>query len=329
MVYNSAAFFSQDKKFWDAYNRGRPAVPDSFFARIFAYHEAKVKANTGGSPTFGTIHDVGAGNAPFAAALRSRFSHVIISDILPSNVQLARERLGGGEVGPGTDGGFSFRVAGIADDHDIPPGSVDMVFATNVMHFADPQEDTMAVIARQLRPGGTFAAAGFAGARFYDADLQQLWERIAFQIGRVIMDAAPDANQDAILRSMNRTSGTYDVAPLPVRPDRFEPGAQRIRINMAEGDGMFPDTIPPEERYRVVGESWLGADDVETTETDEDWTFEMDLAGVKEHFGSFPFLLEPHEAFVDLFRELDEIMAGGRRVKGYFPVKLILATRAY
>lgn len=38
---------------------------------------------------------------------------------------------------------------------DIEAGGVDMVCATNVMHFPDPQEDAMATIARQLRPGGT------------------------------------------------------------------------------------------------------------------------------------------------------------------------------
>ena len=329
MVESTAAFFSQDKKFWDKYNRGRPGVPASFFARIFAYHEAKVKSNTGSSPTFSTVHDAGAGNAPFAATLRSRFAHVIISDIQPSNVQLARERVGGGEAGTGTDSGFSFRVAGIADDHDIPPGSVDMVFATNMMHFADPQETAIAAVARQLRPGGTFVAAGFAGARFYDGDLQELWERIGRQVGRVMLDTTPDADRDRVLRTMDRTSGTYDVAPLPVRPDQFEPGAQRICINMAEEEGIFPDMVPPEEKHRLVRESWLGPDDVETRETGEDWTFEMDLAGVKEHFSSFPFLSEPHSAFADLLKELDEIMPGGRRVKGCFPVKLILATRAY
>ena len=328
MADSTATFFAQDNKFWDTYNRGRPPVPDSFFARIFAYHEAKVTANTGGCPTFGTVHDTGAGNAPFAAALRSRFAHVIISDIVASNVQLARERLGGGHAGTGTDGGFSFRVAGIADDQGIPPASVDMVFATNVMHFADPQETAIAAIARQLRPGGTFAAAGFAGARFHDGDLQELWERVGRQMGRVGLEArAADGDLDAVLRAMARTTGTYDVAPL--RTGWFEPGAQRIYLNMAVGEYMFPDMIPPEEKHRVVMESCLGLDDVETREVDEDWSFEWDLAGVREHFGSFPFLSESHSAFADLYKELDEIMAGGRRVKGCFPVKLILATRAY
>ena len=43
-------FFAQDDEFWANYLKGRPAVPASFFSRIFNYHQ-----DNGGS--FGTMSD--------------------------------------------------------------------------------------------------------------------------------------------------------------------------------------------------------------------------------------------------------------------------------
>jgi len=157
---SNSKIFEQDDDFWSNYAKGRPRVPDSFFDRIFAFH-GQTRA------PFGTVHDVGAGSGPFAQLLRSRFERVIVSDVVLSNVQLARTRLAG-------QPGFSFRVAKIDEVDDLKPGSVDMVFATNVMHFSDPQETGMEAIARQLAHGGTFAAALFGPARFGDDKIQDL-----------------------------------------------------------------------------------------------------------------------------------------------------------
>ncbi|KAK3291282.1 S-adenosyl-L-methionine-dependent methyltransferase [Chaetomium fimeti] len=309
MGSNSNEIFAQDDKFWDNYLKGRPRVPDSFFTRIFDYHQAN-----GGA--FGTIHDVGAGNGVYALRLRSRFSHVLVSDVVPENVDLARQRLRGTQ-------GFSFRVAALEDSANIAPGSVDMVFAANVMHFPDPQAGAMAAVARQLRPGGTFCAAVFGPARFRDAALQDLWARISEQGGRqLLLKAADDAARAKTIGVMARTQGVYNVAPLD--PSLFRAGAKRIHLNMREGgvQGM----LPPEEAHRNTEPDYAGPDDVEVHETDEGWDFEADLAGVKEHFNSFPFISQFPDAFKDLYEEL-EVMAERAPFQGYYPVKIILGTR--
>lgn len=95
-------------------------LPESLFDRIFIYHQSK------GGPSE-TVHDVGAGNGTCAQKLRSRFAHAIVSDIVGDNVELARHRLAGSP-----EGGFSSRVARLQEADDIEPGSVDMVFTTNV-----------------------------------------------------------------------------------------------------------------------------------------------------------------------------------------------------
>ncbi|KAK8859002.1 S-adenosyl-L-methionine-dependent methyltransferase [Apiospora arundinis] len=299
--------FDQDDQSWENYSRGRPQVPDAFFDRIFAYHEGK-----GGQ--FGTVHDVGAGNGPYAKRLRARFAHVIVSDIVPTNVQLAQKRLRGLD-------GFAFRAAKLEEADDIPAGSIDMVFATNVMHFPDPQDAAMAVVARQLRSGGTFAAGTFGPARFPDPELQALWTRISQQGGRSLLQTVDDPETTA--KIMARTGGVNNVAPL--RPDLFLPGALRVHLNMAHGGLEGP--LPPEAAHLDTESSFTGLDDVEVFEEEAGWDFETDLEGVKAHFASFPFVSKFPDAFTELYKELDQLLADGRRVKGYFPAKIILATR--
>ncbi|KIA75324.1 hypothetical protein HK57_00203 [Aspergillus ustus] len=304
--------FAQDNKFWEIYSRGRPSVPPAFWSRIFTYHASKT--NT----TFNTVHDIGAGNGPYAQNLRSRFANVIVSDIVAENVALARERLSG-------QTGFTFRIAPLESRNGITPESIDMVFAANVMHFAEPQAFAMETIASQIKCGGTFAAAMFGPARFVDrdADIQNLWERISAQGGRELLDSTDNmekGKKEQLLKVMARTEGRYNVAPLDKRLWKDE---VRIYLNMKQGGilGM----LPPEIEFEREPDYRAGDRSVE--EGMEGWTFRANLEGLKEHFGSFPFVSQFPEAFVRLYEELEGFMSGGRVVEGYFPVVIILATR--
>ncbi|KAJ5592635.1 S-adenosyl-L-methionine-dependent methyltransferase [Penicillium hordei] len=296
--------FAQDKEFWNNYLKGRPQAPESFFNRIFNYHESH-----GG--VFGTVHDAGAGNGPYSQKLRSRFQHVIVSDIVAKNVGLAEDRLG-------TDG-FSYRTAKVEEVDDILPGSVDMVFATNVMHFPD-QQVAMAAIAQQLKAGGTFACGSFGPARFYDAKLQDLWQRISHEGGRQLLKKPGISSSDTI-RVLART-GDANMAPLD--PEVFVSGAQRVHLNFRSGG--ITGLLPP-EAYRKTEPNFTGPDDEVLFEDEEGWSFEKDLDGIKEHFCSFPFVAENLAVLAGLFAELDELLGDGRVVRGYFPAQIILATR--
>ena len=294
--------FAKDKTFWNNYLKGRPSAPDVFFERLFHYHQEH-------HGRFGTVHDVGAGNGPYADKLRFKFQHVIISDIASENVVLAKDRLG-------TDG-FSYRAARVEEGDDIPAGSVDMVFATNVMHFCD-QEGAMEVIAKQLRPDGTFACAGFGAARFEDARVQDIYTRINHSGGRALLKKADDPEK--LIAVMARTQGPYNVAPLDEA--LFLPGAQRIHLNMEKGGLTAP--LPPE--IAVTEPLHTGANDIEVTEREEGWGFVTDLEGVREHVLSFPFAREDPAVFAELWREMEDVVKD-RPVKGHWPAKIILATR--
>ena len=294
--------FTIDKAFWNNYLKGRPSAPSCFFERIFQYHHSH-----GG--IFNTIHDVGAGNGPYATKLRSKFQHVIVSDIAPENVALAKDRLG-------TDG-FTYRAARVEQADDIPDGSVDMVFATNVMHFCD-QEKAMKASAQQLRPGGTFACAAFGAARFEDPKVHELYTRICQTGARALLKKLDSSRH--LIEAMARTKGPYNVAPLDEA--LFLPGAKRIHLNFPE-EGMT-SPLPPEI---AIDEPWYtGANDVEVWEQEEGWSFVTDMSGVREHVASFPFAKDGSEDLESFWREMEDV-AGQKPIEGHWPAKIILATR--
>jgi SAM-dependent methyltransferase len=297
--------FARDEVFWNNYLKGRPQAPPSFFDRIYRYHEQH-----GGQ--FGVAHDAGAGNGPYSSELRSKFNHVIVSDIVKENVEFAEARLG-------TDG-YSYRAAKVEEADDIPPGSVDLVFITNALHFVD-QKIALETVAKQLRPGGTFAGAGFGPALFHDPKVQDVWTRISQQGGRVLLRKAEDPEQT--IRVMKRSSDGYNVAPLDEA--LFLPGAERVHLNMEKGG--ITGLLPPERADEAEEPIYTGPNDVEIYEIDEGWSFDTDLNGFKEHFGSFPHSKEDPEAFVELWQEIDELLKAGSKLDGVFPAKLILATR--
>ncbi len=309
---SSGKIFAQDDKFWDNYVKGRPRVPDAFFERIF---EAFTRPRAEPLGLF-TTSELEVGLTP--GKLGSRFDHVIVSDVVAGNVELARRN----NPGPG----FTFRVAKVEDMDNLVPGSVDMVFATNVMHFPEPQEVAMQAVAEQLRPGGTFAAALFGPARFRDAQATgPLGSGSAYQGGRQLLKQKNDGKMDDthLIRVMARTQDRYNVAPLDQA--LFTPGAQRINLNM--GQGGIRECCLPRRLTEIPKRNYTGPDDVEIDEDEEGWNFETDLAGVKEHFNSFPFISQFPDAFTDLYQELEGLLENGKLVKGYFPVKIILATR--
>jgi ubiquinone/menaquinone biosynthesis C-methylase UbiE len=297
--------FARDKAFWNNYLKGRPQVPETFFERIFRYHKEK---NAG----FGKAHDAGAGNGPYSQTLRNQFDHVVVSDIVPENVEYAKERLG--------NDGYSFRVAKVEDGNDILDGSVDLLFATNVMHFVN-QEEGMKTIIKQLKSGATLAIAGFGPACFYDPVVQDIWRRISQQGGRVLLKKAE--NPAETIKVMERSQDGYNLAPLD--NEFFLPGAKRVRLNMSYGG--ITGLLPEELRSQSAEPDYTGINDEIIYENEEGWSFRAGLEDIKQHFATFPHSSADPSAFVELWRELEQHLEGGKEVEGVFPAVIILATR--
>jgi SAM-dependent methyltransferase len=300
---SSNTIFAQKEGFWNNYLKGRPQAPQSLFNRIFSYHASQ-------NGTFGTVHDAGAGNGPYSHILREKFEHVIVSDIVPSNVSLAQQRLG--------TNGFTYRTASIEQAEDIPAGSVDMVFATNVMHFAD-QTIATNTIAKQLKSGGTLFCGTFGPARFYNKDVQDLWQAMSYEGGRALLKKA-EKMQDTV-NIMARSKG--NLAPLD--ETLWLPSAKRIDLNM--GKTGIITMLPPEEESQVTEPSHVGIEDEAIDDVEDGWGFEMDLENVKQHMLSFPFIADYEAALSVSFGRLEELLEDGKKVKGVFPARIILATR--
>lgn len=66
---------------------------------------------------------------------------------------------------------------------------------------------------------------------------------------------------------------------------------------------------------------------METYESDDEWKFKIDLDGIKEHVGSFPYSVREPAAFTELWTEVEDILRNRKSVDGVWPVTLILATR--
>ncbi|KAK3903567.1 hypothetical protein C8A05DRAFT_43225 [Staphylotrichum tortipilum] len=299
--------YEREEAFWDTYRVGRPTVPDSFFARIFDYHAAKGPsiAPNQPHPTFNLAHDAGAGDGLHAPRLRARFGHVIVSDVAPGNISLAREHL--------------------AEAND----------GANMLHLVPSQQTAVAALARQLRPGGTLAVAAFGPARFpQGSPLAAVWKRFRERLGEGIIQVAEGMagygggeRLDAALETMKRITGWYNVAPLD--GGMFEDGVMRVRINAGE-EGLLGLWLVPERLMkRAVAESCVGEKDVIVWEEDEGWCSEMDADGVKAQFESFNIVSAVDDELVKMYEEVDMLLPADERVRVTFYCELILATRRF
>ncbi|KAJ5888127.1 S-adenosyl-L-methionine-dependent methyltransferase [Penicillium taxi] len=94
--------------------------------------------------------------------LCSRFQHVYLSDI-SENLVLAKDRLG--------HNGFTYRAARVEGGDGISPGSIDMIFASYVMHSA-------IILWRRLYPSGALACVTFGAALLEDSRIQEIHTRV-------------------------------------------------------------------------------------------------------------------------------------------------------
>ena len=297
--------YAQDEQFWETYIKGRPRVPESFFERIYSYHASK-----GGA--FDTVHDAGAGAGVHSGRLAKRFSHVIISDASSENIEAARRRLHDNKT-------FSFQVAKLEDGANVAPASVDIFFTFVAIHYCgDKIDEAMKLVATQLKPGGTFAAAAFGLAVFDDPIIQQLWLELFQRSVERTLDSKPDMHPYFVI-----SASAYDAVPLSTA--YFAPDARRIKINFSDEWSWRPMQVPPKYEEIIARSSRIGEREEVSFETDAGWRFEMDLDDLKAHKTSFPTLTETKEADA-LWKELMGLV-GTRKITGSWPAVLVLATR--
>lgn len=296
-------YYKGDSDYWKAYREGRPSVPDSYFDRIIEYH-----AQNGGE--FNVWHDMGAGSAVHTTRLAPKFKKTIVSDSGASNVEAAKSYLGD------KSDSYVFRVAKGEEASDLEPGSVDLVFGANMMHYTDIDETLRAVL-HQLKPGGTFALGGFGIPLLLDPELQNLWSKVTHRR----LEQTFETNRGAIGLFVV-ASGPHDAIPFGTQS--FRPGALRLKFN--ERDGwtwrrcMVPSTLDSSIPYVKK----FGKEDQIVHEDNEDWNFKADVSVMRKILESFP--LPPDPVREKLWGEF-EAAFGDRNVDATWPSALTLVTK--
>ena len=304
--------YDLDSEFWQRYLLGRPKVPSSFFQRVYDYH-----ALHGGD--FGVVNDIGAGVGQWSSVLAKRFQRVIVTDPAETNIGTAKLRL----IAPPQSGSndasspFTFVQAKCEDDIQ-PPASVDMVFTTTAMHYVDLGPG-MDAIAKQLKPGGTFCCAFFGIIVLEDPKLQEILSRI-YDAGIISIKNSGLMPPDRLKAVLEIGDSGFDAVPLS--PEYFETRALRIRLN-TYGDGeVFRMSKSLRDEMPLV--SRIAPGEKQESEEDLDWHFEIALAGLKAHIGTFPW--PDPTIFEPFWKELDSALGNGV-CRGHWPVNIILATR--
>ena len=313
--------FDRQSEFWKKFQAGRADIPASFYQRFYDYHAGK-----GG--LFDTVYDVGAAFGGNSLELSKKFSHVIVGDPALKSLDVTRQFI---ETTTKTNGDnaskFTFRQERI-EDSDLPEASVDAFFLYNTIHWTD-LDKAMAVMARQLKPGGTLFVC-LSGIPKYDPKIQPGWWKMMDAFLSEVAARRSKAGSERDLATQDKSDvehilaiqdNGYDGVPIP--ETYFEPGAIRLKLNTLDDPHAF--VMAPENSKNATLVSKIGPNDVVEKGEDKDWFFEADIDTIRATANAYP--LDPDPKVMDQhLAELEKILGGGK-CEGHWPVSIIMATK--
>lgn len=350
---------------WDEYHRYRPRYPDSMLKMWMSYHRER-----GGE--FRCAHDVGAGKqqlfttplpptGPFlnyysflllssdcrlvctytsigpgtlAIRLGPHFEQVIVSDAGQANITSAKRNLASPSPG---DAKFTCLHAPAESVHTcLPPASVDFVSVGMAFHYFDSPA-AIASLAAMLRPGGTLAAVTYGFNLTFPGRprLDKLWYAAASKASLCLLRAG--RLFPAAIRGLANAMAGLDFVPLPT--ELFEPGVQRVLVNVDKNDNEDYDYGHHRHPLCFVDEDrslWetapcrVGKEDVRRVMRDPNWRREeADVAWLRGFLASCQMGFGASTWALAEWRALEEEVgrAPGGRVVVEWPVAMVLATR--
>lgn len=293
--------YNQTQEFWDEYIKGRPAIPQTFFDFIFDYHSEH-------DGQFLKAHEVGAGVGVYSSRLAAKFEHVLVSDIIKSNVEIAKQRL---------KGSYSFKHSSLEDTIDLAPNSIDLVFASTMMHFTRVDEAIKAVH-HQLKPGGTFAAGMYGTYALHNPKAQEVWAKIVLLICEMIIDRF--GLDDRAKRILQQESSGLDFVGIP--EELFSP-AMRYEYNFLTPTTQREMILPTQ--YGLEPADRIGPKDTVVRDWDKGWFSEQSIAGLRGIASTWPHD-DKNPDIIRLWDELSQVLGDGK-VEGFWMVSLLLATK--
>lgn len=300
----SEIFYKGGSDYWKAYREGRPNVPDSYFKRILEYHSRK-------NGQFNALHDMGAGNGIHTERLSPNFKKTIISDPGEANIEAAKSFL---SHVPGSSS-YEYHAAK-AEDLELAPSTVDLVFGANMMHYTDV-EKTLQTVVSQLKPGGTLALGGFGIAVILDAELQNLWTLLCQHHFETVLASNPKATALFV-----QACSPHDAVPFDTQ--NFKPGALRLKFNMRNGWSWRRFVVSPKLEESIPNVKAFGDEDEIVFENDEGWDFDADVTVMRKILQTFPL---KSDAVLEDLRHQFETAFGDRTVRATWPAALTLVTK--
>lgn len=242
ILQESKAFpFALKVDVWRHYLRSRPSYPDSLWREWLEYHQGPLN----------TAHEIGTGCGIGAASILSAsyaksqpIRHMILSDPSESNVTTAKE-LVNGEDYPDTELSFQQQRG---EDSFLAPGSADMAFACECLHFTDI-EAAMASIHASLRPGGTVAAVfyGVLNAPIRDnARADAAWKAFGKRHFRRVVEE----KIGTIFERMKNSQVGLGLNFVPLDKELWR-DVRRVWVNIPEGQTEWPMEVGLSKEARV------------------------------------------------------------------------------
>ena len=312
---------SLEEAYWRAYVATRPNYADSsFLDLIYNYHSTKpVPAG------FVLAHDVGCGSGMVAAALASRFAHVVASDRNLTSLDVARRLL--------PPGRFSFsHVSGEELCTQHAAGSADLVAVAECIPLMDGPV-ALTSFARLLKPGGTLAIWFYARPHFsepaYKQTCQPLLDEIMDRSFAKVIKGGPPERKASWKRAAEGLMSWLDY--LDFGTGQWK-GVQRLKWNSKSTKMRFFGLDACDFEVELKSSVREGEEVIEK-EDPKMWEGFWSIQGVKDFvYASFPNLEDKVKADGEinaLFGELARTMGGEGVTRPYtWPVVLILATRS-
>ena len=187
------------------------------------------------------------------------------------------------------------------------------------MPYTSPNPDeAIKSFSRQLKPGGTLAIAAFGIISLSNVEAESIMKEITeVRIDSLLKETSRKGID--VLPTFRLTKSPYDN--VEVASTDYHP-VKRIRLNDQKINEFDRGT---KFMRKLNFKSKVGSDDEIVKEVDHDWFFKKTLEDINDHLVTFPDDID-HFVIDPLLERLEATLENGL-LKGYCPVRIILATR--
>jgi ubiquinone/menaquinone biosynthesis C-methylase UbiE len=139
----------REAKFWnklaDRYSR-RPIADEAAYERKLEITRQYFQPDM-------DVLEIGCGTGTTAIAHAPHVRHILATDLASRMIEIAKDKAKDAGIG-----NVTFKASSV-DALDVPPASLDVVMAHNVLHLLDDRERAIADVHKMLRPGGAFVTS--------------------------------------------------------------------------------------------------------------------------------------------------------------------------